>query len=293
MNSMTGFGRANIERDGRKISLELKSVNHRYLDLNIRMPRSLSSMEEHIRNKMKNTLDRGHVDIFIYYKNTRQDAKQISVDKGLATAYAKALKEVKTITGAKNDITAANIARMNDVLQISETEEDEGVLKELITEALDSALEGLLDMRLREGKSLKEDMLQNISELEIRLNEVIKRAPLVPKEYKEKLITRLEDLMKDTDVKIDDQKIMTEIAVYCDKCSLDEETSRLASHINEFRKKCETEGAIGRSMDFLVQEMNREANTICSKANDIEITNIGLAMKNIVEKIREQVQNVE
>lgn len=293
LNSMTGFGRANIERDGRKISIELKSVNHRYLDLNIRLPRALSHTEEIVRKKLKGTLSRGHVDVFIYYKNTRQDAKQVAVDAGLASAYSDALKEIKSITGAKNDITTSTIARMNDVLIISEGDEDEEVLSSLINEALSVALSGLCDMRKREGASLKSDMLGNIDLLENMLQKVEERAPVVPNVYREKLMARFDELLKDTNINLDEQRLMAEVAVYCDKCSIAEEISRLKSHLYEFRQKSEKEEPIGRSMDFLVQEMNRETNTICSKANDIDITNTGLTMKNAVEKIREQVQNVE
>ncbi len=290
---MTGFGRATVEQDDRKISIELKAVNHRYLDLNIRMPRAISMIEGSVRKKMKDTLARGHVDIYINYKNSSKDAKEISVDEGLALAYFNALKKINEVTGASNDISTSNVARMNEVLVISEADEDEKLLTDLMNEALDIALTGLCKMRAREGAALKEDMLANITVLEESLKEVEKRAPIVPKMYKEKLLERLEDLMKDSDAKLDDQRLMTEIALYCDKCSIAEEISRLVSHLNEFRKMSNNTQPVGRSMDFLVQEMNRETNTICSKANDIDITSIGLGMKSVVEKIREQVQNVE
>lgn len=290
---MTGFGRSNIERDGRKISLEIKSVNHRYLDLNIRLPRALSQCEELVRKKIKQKLARGHVDVYIYYKNLRQDAKVISVDASLAKAYYSALKEIKTVTGAKNDITAAKIAKMNDVLVISEKEEDEEILNALLSDALDEGLTGLVKMREREGAALKADLLENIDALIDMLKEVEEKAPQVPQIYKEKLISRVAEMMEGTNGIIDEPRMLGEIAMYCDKSSLAEEISRLKSHFTEFKNKCDEKGAVGRSLDFMVQELNRETNTICSKANDIDITNTALAMKNTVEKIREQVQNAE
>jgi uncharacterized protein (TIGR00255 family) len=182
---------------------------------------------------------------------------------------------------------------MSDVLIISEQDEDEEALAGIINDALDEALAGLCEMRKREGASLKIDMLGNIDLLEEMLQKVQERAPVVPNIYREKLIARFDELLKDTNINLDEQRLMAEVAVFCDKCSIAEEISRLKSHIYEFRQKSEKKEPIGRSMDFLVQEMNRETNTICSKANDIDITNNGLAMKNTVEKIREQVQNVE
>ncbi len=293
MKSMTGFGRANIEHDGRKISLELKSVNHRYLDMNIRVPRALSQCEELVRNKLKENLARGHVDVYIYYKNLREDAKQISIDKGLAMAYFNALKEIKLLTSARNDITAAKIAKMNEVLIISEGEEDEEAINNLLSDALEEALQGLTTMREREGAALKQDLLSNINLLADLLKTVEEKAPQVPIVYKEKLIQRVGDMLEGTNGVIDEPRMLGEIAMYCDKSSIAEEISRLKSHITEFKSKCEEEGAVGRSLDFMVQELNRESNTICSKANDIDITNTALQMKNTVEKIREQVQNAE
>ena len=293
LKSMTGFGRAAGERDGRKISLELKSVNHRYLDLNIRLPKSLSQCESLIRAQIKESLSRGHVDVYVNYKNVREDSKEISVDKALAKAYHNALKEIKDLTGAKNDITASKIAKMNDVLIISEAQEDEDALDKLLEGTLGEAIDNLVVMREREGAALLNDLLQNADELAQMLAEVEEKAPQVPQIYKERLTQRVAEMLEGTNGVIDEPRMLGEIAVYCDKSSIAEEISRLKSHIVEFKKKCGEEGSIGRSLDFIVQEMNRETNTICSKANDIDITNTALGMKNTVEKIREQVQNAE
>ena len=290
---MTGFGRGVAERDGRKISLELKSVNHRYLDLNIRLPRALSQYEELVRNKIKGKMSRGHVDVYIYYKNMREDSKGITVDKALAKAYYNALKEIKSLTGAKNDVTASKIAKMNDVFVINEAEEDEEALNEILSEALGQGLDGLVNMREREGRALKKDLLENINLLADMLSEVEKKAPQVPEIYKEKLAQRVAEMLEGTNGVIDEPRMLGEIAMFCDKSSIAEEISRLKSHITEFKAKCEEEDAVGRSLDFMVQELNRETNTICSKANDLDITNTALQMKNTVEKIREQVQNAE
>ena len=293
MKSMTGFGRAAGEKDGRKISLELKSVNHRYLDLNIRLPKSLSQCESLIRAQIKQSLSRGHVDVYVNYKNVREDSKEISVDKALAKAYHKALREIKDLTGTENDITASKIAKMNDVLIITEAQDDEDALNKLMEDTLVDALENLVVMREREGAALLNDLIQNAENLDRMLAEVEKKAPEVPQLYKERLSQRVAEMLEGTNGIIDEPRMLGEIAVYCDKSSIAEEISRLKSHIVEFKKKCGEDGPIGRSLDFIVQEMNRETNTICSKANDIDITNTALGMKNTVEKIREQVQNAE
>lgn len=293
MKSMTGFGRAAGESDGRKISLELKSVNHRYLDLNIRLPKSLSQCESLIRTQIKESLSRGHVDVYVNYKNVREDSKEISVDKALAKSYHSALKEIKALTGAKNDITASKIAKMNDVLIISEAQEDEEALNELLEDTLGDALKNLVVMREREGTALLNDLIENANMLAQMLAEVEEKAPQVPQIYKERLTQRVSEMLEGTNGVIDEPRMLGEIAVFCDKSSIAEEISRLKSHITEFKKKCGEDGPIGRSLDFIVQEMNRETNTICSKANDIDITNTALGMKNTVEKIREQVQNAE
>ena len=293
MKSMTGFGRGVAERDGRKISLELKSVNHRYLDLNIRLPRALSRFEEMVRGKIKERLSRGHVDVYIYYKNMREDSKEITVDKALVKAYHNALKEIKSLTGAENDVTTSKIAKMNDVFVINEAEEDEDALATILSEALDTALGGLVNMREREGEALKGDLLANINLLGEMLSEVAEKAPQVPEIYREKLAQRVAEMLEGTNGVIDEPRMLGEIAMFCDKSSIAEEIARLKSHITEFKAKCEETDAVGRSLDFMVQELNRETNTICSKANDLDITNTALTMKNTVEKIREQVQNAE
>ena len=293
MNSMTGFGRANVERDGRKISLELKSVNHRYLDLNIRLQRALSQSENVVRQKIKDTLQRGHVDAYIYYKNLRDDAKIITVDKALAKTYAKALNKIRKATGAKNDITAVSLSKMSDVLIVSEGKDDQKAMNAILNEALDIALLELSEMRQKEGMTIKDDLLQNINTLDAMLQEIIQNAPQVKDVYKQKMMARVAEFLDGTNGTIDESRLLGEVAMYCDKSAIDEEISRLTAHIAAFKTKCEEDGALGRSLDFMVQELNREVNTVCSKANDIGITNTALTMKNTVEKIREQVQNAE
>ena len=236
MKSMTGFGRAAGESNGRKISLELKSVNHRYLDLNIRLPKSLSQCESLIRTQIKESLSRGHVDVYVNYKNVREDSKEISVDKALAIAYHDALKEIKTLTGAKNDITASKIAKMNDVLIISEAQEDEEALNKLLGDTLKDALDNLVVMREREGAALLNDLIENANILAQMLEEVEKKAPQVPQIYKERLTQRVSEMLEGTNGVIDEPRMLGEIAVYCDKSSIAEEISRLKSHIVEFKK---------------------------------------------------------
>ena len=293
MYSMTGFGRCELELDGRKISLELKSVNHRYLDINIRLPRSISYIEEIVKGALKERLSRGHVDMYIHYQNLRDDSKEVTVDEALLKSYHGVLRGIHSITGAENDITITALARMPDVLSVQNVDEDEDAVIELAKTAAHKALDGLIEMRSREGIKMAEDVMEKAEAMKKLVAVVEERSPMVVTEYRDKLRARVADLMKDVGAPLDENKLANEVTFFADRCSIAEEITRLNCHIEQLAQILDEDGAIGRRLDFLVQEMNREVNTICSKANDMTITNAGLKLKNEVEKIREQVQNLE
>ncbi|MDL2289305.1 YicC family protein [Clostridia bacterium OttesenSCG-928-F22] len=288
---MTGYGRANISEDGREIMMELKSVNHRYLDIGFKIGKSFAFAEDRLKQVIAGKILRGHLDVFLNYKNTRNDSKTIKVDYVLLAAYLKAFYEAAEQAGLKNDITLTSAMRLNDVLSIEEEEEDLEALTELLEKVCSAAVDSLFLMREREGNKLAEDIRQRIGVVGQHLEIIKQKAPTVVAEYREKLLKRLEELLNGQD--LDQNRIGMEVAFFADKCNIDEEIVRLGSHLEQFLSTMEETGAIGRKLDFIVQEINREINTIGSKASDVEITNSVLLMKNEVEKIREQVQNIE
>ncbi|MDO4547499.1 MAG: YicC/YloC family endoribonuclease [Clostridia bacterium] len=290
MNSMTGYGRHTAQRDGRQLTIELKSVNHRYLDLSFRMPRAISFLEEDARKLLSARLSRGHVDLFASYVNTRDDAVTVVADMTLFSAYEKALEELRGKSDLEDDRTLMALARMPDVLRVEQTQEDAQALKELMNEALSGALDEMSAMRSREGQSLKVDLLSRIDELE-RLNGVIKqRYPDTVAEYTRRLRERVEELLGQN---IDEMRLMQEVAIMADRSSISEEVVRIESHIAQIRESVESPEAVGRKLDFIVQELNREMNTISSKSQDIPITQAVVAAKSEIDKLREQVQNIE
>ena len=291
MRSMTGFGRAEAEQDGRKVTLELKTVNHRFLDLNIRIPRALGFAEEAVRKDIKERLSRGHVDVFINYSAVASDAKTARADIGLMRSYLYAARQAAKEVGVEDDIALSHLIRIPDVILIEEAAEDEDRLTNIVREALSLALDSLDEMRLREGEELKANLLDCLDELQNLLAVIESRKELVPAEYAEKLRQRIAELTAGTD--IDEARFTTEVALMADRSDISEETVRLAAHISQFRNTIMEEGAVGRKLDFIVQEMNRELNTIGSKSGDLTITNAVIAGKSVVEKIREQVQNIE
>jgi uncharacterized protein (TIGR00255 family) len=288
---MTGYGRGDIERDGRQITVELKSVNHRFLDLSFRMPRAFAFLEDAIRAELQAGLARGHVDVFANYKNRRADARAVLVDEGLALGYLQALKCLAKLSGQKVEFTLESLARMPELLQLSEGEDDLETLKELALVAARAAMEGLKAMRLAEGLRLKEDLLQKLAAAEELKNSIALRAPGLSGEYREKLRLRLAEVLGDTQV--DEARLVQEVALYADKVAVDEEIARLQSHILAMREALELQEPVGRKLDFIVQEMNREANTIGSKISNAELLSLVVALKSEIEKIREQLQNIE
>lgn len=290
MRSMTGYGSAAVSEDGRELALEFKAVNHRYLDLNFRIGKNMSYLEEVIRRSVQEVISRGHVDVYMNYKNGREDAHRIRLDYPLLDAYIAAYREAER-TGLENDLTLTSALRINDVLRLDEAEEDQDAVAALAQRAAKAALFSLDEMRLLEGERLKKDMLERLGLMRGYVASIAEMAPSVVAHYRERLTKRIEDLMGS--VQVDQGRLSLEIALFADKCSIDEELVRLRSHFEQFEQLAAQEGPVGRQLDFLVQEMNREVNTIGSKASDIQITNHVLLLKNELEKIREQVQNIE
>lgn len=291
MLSMTGYGKGEYAEGGLELTCEIKTVNNRYLDVSIKAPRIFAAYEDVIRNTIRKKLTRGHADLFISYKDKRERPTSLTVDIPLASSYVAAAKVLKeAFPDLTDDVTLSSVLRYPDVLK----QEDSVSLDEEMTKALDvalnTALDALNEMRAVEGEKLKEDMLSRVKTIEGLVDEITARAPLIAREYRDKLTARVQEYL--TEAKIDESRILTEVAVFTDKSNIDEELTRLRSHIQQFRSIA-TEGIVGRKLDFLVQEFNREANTTCSKSNDVTITRAGLALKNEIEKIREQVQNLE
>ena len=292
IRSMTSFGRSSSEEGEKRVfTVEMKSVNSRYLDINIRMPKTLISLEEEIRKMISNSLNRGKVDVFINLKNYNDGSGIPKVDINLAQGYLECLKEIETKLGVKNDVSVMQIARFPEVITVVEEEDKiEEVWKELKPLISDS-LDMMLGMREVEGNKLKEDILSKVFVIEELVSKVEEFADTIPKAFKMKLEERVKELLGNVD--IDESRIAMEVCMLAYKATVDEEIIRLRSHINQVRETLNLKEPIGRKLDFIVQEMNRETNTIGSKSSDIQMTNIVIDIKNILEKIREQVQNIE
>ncbi|MBR0507452.1 MAG: YicC family protein [Clostridia bacterium] len=291
MNSMTGYGKGVASLDGRELAVELKSVNHRFLDVSMRLPRVLSCIEDPLRKAIADRLSRGHVDVFVNYRNTRNDAKTVRVDETLLSAYVRAAREANASLALKDDLTLSNVLRLPDVTEIVSSDEDNDALIRLAVEAANRALDALIDMREAEGKRLSDALEAGVANMDAYREQILARAPFVAEEYRKKLNERIESVLNDAE--IDRARLATEVALFADRCCIDEELVRLKSHIAQFRSYLLSSEPVGRNMDFIVQEMNRECNTIGSKANDSVLTASVLACKAEIEKLREQIQNVE
>jgi len=259
----------------------------------MRLHRSVSFVEGTVRSLLKENLKRGHIDVYLFYENLQEDAKEVGVDVNLAKSYYDAMDKIKIIIKNKQRVSASEIAKMPDVLKIQAKEDDEEEIADLISQATKEAIDALLDMRLKEGEKQKRDFIEKIEMLKSSLEDIKKLAPTVVDEYRVKLTARMTELLNGTNVEVDQNRLSAEIALFADKSSIDEEMTRLVSHLQLIRATLDKDEPIGRQLDFVVQEINREVNTICSKSSNTDITNNALAMKNTVEKIREQVQNIE
>ncbi len=289
MLSMTGYGRATCETDGRQLTIELKSVNHRFLDLSFRMPRNLMFLEDDARKAIAEKLARGHVDVFMTYRNLRSDARTVQVDRALFDAYAQALDTLAN-GGLRDDRSLMSVARMPDVMIVTEAEEDQDAVRALMLETMAQALEQLLAMRRREGASMAEDLGRKVDAIEEMTRKIEARYPETVEEYTHRLRASIEELIGQN---VDETRLLTEVAVMADRSAIAEETVRLHSHIQQLRETFQREEPIGRRLDFLVQELNREVNTISSKSQDVPITRLAVECKAEIEKLREQLQNVE
>lgn len=291
MYSMTGYGKGTASDCGRELSVELKSVNHRFLDVSMRLPRVLSCLEDPIRTILSERLSRGHIDVFVNYRNTRSDSKTVRVDEVLLSEYVTAARKANEQLGLRDDLTLSNVLRLPDVTEIIPADEDSEALIALCRQAMYTALDALIVMRRNEGERLKAALSDGVDHMDAYREQILQRAPYVPEAYRQKLNERIESVLSDTE--IDRARLATEVALFADRCCIDEELVRLKSHIAQFRSYLVSDEPVGRNMDFIVQEMNRECNTIGSKANDSELTAAVLSCKAEIEKLREQLQNVE
>ena len=291
IKSMTGFGRCEVLKDSRKFTVELKSVNHRYLDVNIRMPKKLNFFETSIRTLLKSYADRGKVDIFITYEDLSQSQVSVKYNAALAAEYPKYLNQMAEEFSLDNDVRVSTLSRYPEVFTMEECSEDEDELWNGLKEALEGAFSQFVEMRTKEGERLKEDILLKLDLLSEQIRFIEERSPQIIAEYRTKLEEKMRELLEDT--QIDDNRIAVEVILFADKICTDEEVVRLKSHIQHTKETLEESNGIGRKLDFIAQEMNREANTILSKANDLDISGRAISLKTEIEKIREQIQNIE
>ena len=290
--SMTGYGNAKAVLEGREISVELKSVNHRYLDLSFRMPRNLMFLEDVLRKQIQASLNRGHVEVMIGYRNTRSDAKELVCDEALAASYLRAAENLARQFGIVNDMTTEKLMLMPDVLTQQDAEDDQSVIEELATEAMKLALEGLCEMRCREGAALAQDLSQRCDVIRGCVSQIAERVPQIQSETRERMTQKVSEILEN--VRFDPERLEQEVVLITERGSITEELVRLDSHMEQMKEILASQTpSVGRKLDFLVQEMNREINTIGSKSSDLQIANIVVQVKSEIEKIREQVQNIE
>ena len=290
IKSMTGFGRTKYENDGRIYTVEIKSVNHKYSDINIRLPRFLNYMEDKIRKTISSTISRGKIDVFISFENYSDKGTNIKINRELAKQYLKELKELADETGIDFRINVVDVSKFPEILKIEDDENEEIIGEEVLT-AVKEALDKFLNMRETEGKKLVEDISDRIISINNKVTEIEKHSENLVQDYISRLETRVNELLKETVV--DESRIAQEIVIFSDKSSIEEELTRLKSHLEQFSDLLKQSSPIGKKMDFLVQEINRETNTIGSKANCLDITNLVVEIKTEVENIREQIQNIE
>lgn len=291
LKSMTGFGRAEVSNDQYRLSVEVKSVNSRFLDLSIKMPKKFNALEANIRNTVKEYISRGKVDLFITYESFSEKGKALRLDLPLAKEYLESMRTLVTALGVEDNVKVTNLAALPDVLVLSEESEDDEALWESLKPSLVSALERFSETRVMEGENLQKDLLGKLAEMEAIVNRIDARSPEITAAYEARLRTKVAELLEGTG--IDEARIVQEVTIYSDKICTDEERVRLHSHIKNMRTKLQNGGLVGRELDFVAQEMNREANTTLSKANDLIVSEDAIGLKTLIEKIREQIQNLE
>ena len=289
IKSMTGFGRCKMSVNEYDINIDIKSVNHRYLDLNIKIPKYYAFLEEKIREKVSKIISRGKIEISVYIKLINSDEKQIVLNEPLCDNYIAVLKTLKEKLGTEEEINVRLLTRFNDIFESEYKDADEEAVGTSVLTVLDECLKDFILMREREGARIKEDLLKRLEKVEKLGIFVEERAPQIVAEYRERLLLKLKEIIPN----VDEQRVIQEAAIYADKITTAEETVRLKSHIKEFRSLLESGAAIGKKLDFIVQEMNREVNTIGSKSNDFETAKVVVELKSEIENIREQKQNIE
>ena len=292
MKSMTGYGKAEYKENGITVSVEVRTVNNRFLDLNAKYPRAFIALDDVIRKSVQKCVKRGKLDLFLNYKNEAESDAQIEVDLPLAKSYYEASKVLSSeFSELKNDFTLNTLLKSPDVVKQTQSEVELEQMSKIFEEVIVNACTNLNEMREFEGEKLKTDLLSRIDTVEVLVNKIKERAPLIKQEYAAKLRDRVQEILGS--VQVDETRLLQEVALFADKSNIDEELTRLNSHISQFRKICGDGQEAGKRLDFLIQEFNREANTVCSKSNDIVVTDTALALKCEIEKLREQIQNVE
>lgn len=291
IKSMTGFGRSEVVSGDRKIVVEMKAVNHRFCDINVKMPKKLSFFETTIRTYLKKYIERGKVDVFITYEDDTENNVVIKYNKEVAAEYVKYFKQMEEDFDIENNLSTSKLGSMPDVFSLEEQTIDEEELWSLLSDGLDEAADRFVKSRITEGENLKMDLLDKLSHMKETVDYIETRSPELVSEYRQKLNDKLAEILEN--VAVDENRIATEVVLYADKICVDEETVRLKSHIDSTINVLEAGGSVGRKLDFIAQEMNREANTILSKANSLDISNKAIELKTDIEKVREQIQNLE
>ena len=291
VKSMTGYGRCEISRDDRKVLVDVRSVNHRFIELGIKIPRKLYYLDGDLRNIVKEYANRGKIDVFVTYENLGEGEESIRYNESLAREYFDAFKQISDDLGTENDVKTSYIMRSPDVITIESGEDDEEAVKSIVTDALRGALEKFVESREAEGERLKADILTKLDSIKKCVAYIEEKSPVIVEEYKTKITEKVHELLEDN--QIDESRIAQEVTMFADKVSVDEEIVRLKSHVEQMIETFDSDGEIGRNLDFITQEMNREANTTLSKTTDKDISEKAITLKTDIEKVREQIQNIE
>ena len=291
IKSMTGFGRCEVTEEQWKMTVEIKAVNHRYLDVSVKMPKKLSIFESSIRSLLKEYMERGKVDVFVSYEDLSETGFALKYNEKLAAQYLEYLGQMCRTFGLENDIRVSALSRYPEVLVMEEEDTDEKELWSVLEKAVRGACENFVESRVREGEHLKTDLIEKLTQMNSYVDYIEMRSPEIIAEYRNKLLTKVQDLLGDA--QIDEGRIAVEVTLFADKICVDEEMVRLRSHIKGMKDVLTAGGSVGRKLDFIAQEMNREANTILSKSNDLCISDTGISLKTDIEKVREQIQNIE
>lgn len=291
LNSMTGFGRCECSNDKYKVTVEMKAVNHRYFDLNIKMPRKFNAFESAVRTALKEYIQRGKVDVFITYEDFSEETVNLKYNESIAREYMDIFRQMEETFGFDREVNAVALARMPEVITMEQPEEDEVTLLTLLLEAVRGSALKFVRARQAEGEQLKMDLSGKLDQMLVWVDEIEKRSPVILEEYKTRLRDKIREVLEERE--LEEARVLTEVTIFADKICVDEETVRLKSHIAAMKAALSVGGSVGRKLDFIAQEMNREANTILSKSNDMEISSVAIDLKTEIEKVREQVQNIE